>query len=251
MRWLGALAFLSFTSVYPACSGAEFTSSEQGGSAGRAGTAGTAGSAGRGGGGGSSGRDASPDVESDANGGRDGSAGADSGDGSNDASVDSPSDARPDTAADAPADVAPTCDAPLAYFFDDDEDGYGDDTTRVSACRSPGEDWVLVGGDCDDDLPEVHPDQTDFFGEGYETKQGISFDYDCSGLEDPDPVQPRRAPTTCPLAQPCGSPGYVPAARSGPGVDPICGSQLIQGCAPNLGLCSMQSPVMATAKRCR
>jgi hypothetical protein len=120
----------------------------------------------------------------------------------------------------------------------------------VRACLAPGADWVLRGGDCRDDLPEVKPDQNDYKPEGYETTQGVSFDYNCSGVEDPDPVSPGAA-GPCPALGCTAHTGYVPVTRAGAGVNFICGSQLVRACVSNLGVCSQQVPVQAAKKRCR
>lgn len=252
--WLALLMFWGLTGVYPACSDAEFRVSAQGGTSGTSGASGSSGASGTAGNGGSSGRDASqPDSDADAQGGAAGS--------SSDGSAGTPSDARPDTAdaqpdvavdapVDAPTETGPTCDAPLQYFLDADHDTYGDDGTTVRACAAPGADWVLRGGDCRDDLPEVRPSQIDYKPEGYETKNGVSFDYNCSGLEEADPGS-LGAAGPCPSVGCTAHTGYLPVARAGVGVSPICGSRFIRACVINLGLCSLQSPVMAPAKRCR
>lgn len=249
-RWCVVLVFWGLIGVYPACSDAEFTVSAQGGSAG----------GGSGGNAGASGRDASEsDGDAEASAGRAGSAGTSSG-GSAGAlpeagpdTGDAQSDTSTDAPRDAPMDTRPTCDAPLQYFLDADHDTYGDDSTMLRACDAPGADWVLRGGDCRDDLPEVNPDQDDYMPEGYETKQGVSFDYNCSGVEDPDPGSFGAPPASCPLLPPCGNaPGYVPGPRSGPGVNALCGSQLLRGCVANGALsCVQQQTATTAAKRCR
>ncbi|HEY6556800.1 MAG TPA: hypothetical protein VI072_05990 [Polyangiaceae bacterium] len=256
-RWLGVLVFWGLIGVYPACSDAEFTVSAQDGSAG-GGRGGSGGSNG-----GSSGRDASEsDGDTDASAGRGGSAGTGSGGSAGTLPEAGPDtgDARADTSADAPfdapTDTRPTCDAPLEYFLDADHDTYGDDSTMLRACDPPSGDWVLRGGDCRDDLPKVNPDQDDYMPEGYETTQGVSFDYDCSGLEEPDPESFGAAPASCPLLPPCNTqqypPGYVPGPRSGLGVNALCGSQLLRGCVANGALgCAQQQTATTAAKRCR
>jgi hypothetical protein len=252
--WIAALCAWGIAGVYPACSDAEFKVSAQ---------AGTAGSAGNAGG---SGRDASEgDGDADASGGRGGSSGSSSGgtagtpsdaqpdsaDAQPDAPEDAPPDAPRDGPVDAPTDSRPACDAPLQYFLDADHDTYGADDSMVRACAAPGSDWVLRGGDCRDDLPEVRPNQNDYKPEGYETKSGVSFDYNCSGIEEPDPGSFGAAPTSCPLLTPCGGPGYVPGPRSGPGVNALCGSLLLRGCVTNGLGCMQQQTATTSAKRCR
>ena len=89
--------------------------------------------------------------------------------------------------------------------------------------------WALEGGDCRDDLKDVHPDQTTFFEVGYPddtrtTAGKVSFDYDCNTSED---LQEGTAPApTCDELLTCAGSGYVAVnpVRTGPGVNGICGS---------------------------
>lgn len=238
---IAALGLWALVGVYPACSDAEFRVSGQSGSAGTAGVGG---------------RDASiSDAETDADAGRGGSAGNDAdaaGDSSSESDADS-GDAQSDAVTDSPVESGPTCDAPLTYFLDADRDTYGADDSAVRACDAPGPDWVRRGGDCRDDLPEVNPAQTDYKPVGFETKAGVSFDYDCSGAEEPDPGSPGAAPASCPALPPCGmAVGYVSVPRTGAGVNALCGSQLLRGCVANGVLaCSQQQTATPAAKRCR
>lgn len=62
-------------------------------------------------------------------------------------------------------------------YTDADGDGYGDAATAAH-CTALG---PVVGGDCDDADPDVHPEQTRAFSE---PRADGSFDYDCDGLED-------------------------------------------------------------------
>lgn len=61
------------------------------------------------------------------------------------------------------------------WYYDGDKDGYGNDGIQQVACESPGNRWVLQGGDCDDDDKKVHPGAT-------EVNNGK--DDDCNGLID-------------------------------------------------------------------
>lgn len=61
------------------------------------------------------------------------------------------------------------------WYFDGDGDGYGAGPADL-ACWSPGEQWVLEGGDCDDTDPRVNVDAD-------EVCDGI--DNDCDGEIDP------------------------------------------------------------------
>ncbi|MEM4368407.1 MAG: leucine-rich repeat domain-containing protein [Candidatus Anstonellales archaeon] len=67
--------------------------------------------------------------------------------------------------------------APLAYYYDNDADGYGG-TFYGSYCSSPGPQYVTLSGDCYDYNSNARPNQSNYFtsnrGDG-------SFDYDCDG----------------------------------------------------------------------
>jgi hypothetical protein len=65
----------------------------------------------------------------------------------------------------------------VAWFLDLDGDGFGDESTRVEDCASPGVDYVLVSGDCDDGDPATSPDAD-------EVCDGV--DNDCDGVVDED-----------------------------------------------------------------
>ncbi len=62
------------------------------------------------------------------------------------------------------------------WFFDGDGDGWGDDDDSLQQCETPRE-HVLVGGDCDDEDPEIHPEVSDGCDE---------IDQDCDGRVDED-----------------------------------------------------------------
>ncbi len=57
--------------------------------------------------------------------------------------------------------------APVLWFFDADEDGYGDDAQAFTACDPP-LNYTSAGGDCDETDPNVNP----------------SVDEACNGLDD-------------------------------------------------------------------
>ena len=59
------------------------------------------------------------------------------------------------------------------WYRDADGDGFGGTTTR-SACDVPGDDWTLVGMDCDDTEADIHPDAV-------EICDGV--DSNCDGAE--------------------------------------------------------------------
>ena len=62
------------------------------------------------------------------------------------------------------------------YYLDGDSDGYGTGTA-VNDCQSPGTDYVLQAGDCDDTDPNVNPGATEIPANG--------IDDDCDGVDDP------------------------------------------------------------------
>jgi hypothetical protein len=160
-----------------------------------------------------------------------------------------------------------TCDALTTFYRDRDGDGFGVTAEHVAACVAPRADdagaWVAEPGDCRDDLPAVKPfkaggdDPPKYSGVGYtdpSRPQGISFDYDCNGVETADPSNMFGAAPTCPaLATNCNGIGYVPAspARSGPGIDPLCGSTTLMRCTVQGLNCNPQPIYMSTPFRCR
>lgn len=113
---------------------------------------------------------------------------------------------------------------PIAKIYPDvDKDGFGGGS-GVSGCIQPSG-WVSVGGDCNDQNPDVFPGQTKYFTSPYAASSSASsFDYDCSGTETAAPGF---------VLGNCGPqcvPGYQKTARTGVGVDPGCGSTAYYGC---------------------
>jgi hypothetical protein len=78
---------------------------------------------------------------------------------------------------------------------DADEDGSPVSGASMTACACP-DGWAIGPLDCRDDNPLVHPAQTMFFAEGYPISTGSimtnlrSFDYNCSGAEEKEPLAP-------------------------------------------------------------
>ena len=170
-----------------------------------------------------------------------------------------------DVAFDAPSDVA--CEAPIDFYRDRDKDGFGSTSEHVLACVPPSDDagaWVTQPGDCRDDLSNVKPfkagspDPPSYSGTGYSDPvrpRGISFDYDCNGVETGDPTNTYQAgPPTCPALSGgnCNGAGYLPAvpARSGTGVNAFCGSTTIRICTA-MGLNCNPQDIVTSAFRCR
>ncbi len=121
---------------------------------------------------------------------------------------------------------------PSVFYFDGDGDGYGG-TTSFTGCEPPANgSWVRTGGDCDDSKSDVNPSQTAYFAHGYVPtgKSTTSFDYNCDGQET---ESGNSAKAGCYGGLNCLGSGYVAATpqRSGPGVDPFCGSDHAVTCA--------------------
>lgn len=126
---------------------------------------------------------------------------------------------------------------PQVIYRDNDNDGFGDVEESRMGC--PGNGWVVDGTDCRDDISDVHPAQAEFFGIPYFGSMAPSFDYDCSGGEEPSPANDTNAEVpNCPALSlvGCQGSGFLPASeppRDGAGVDPRCGSNLRRNCQAN------------------
>jgi len=64
------------------------------------------------------------------------------------------------------------------WYLDADGDGYGTDGSSQQSCEAPEDTYVLLGGDCDDADPRVHPSAEELCDD---------IDNDCNGLVDDDP----------------------------------------------------------------
>jgi hypothetical protein len=249
-----------------ACGSAEFTgsTSQDTGASGSAGVGGHGSASGSGPAGGNGGSGSGTTGGTNGGGGH---AGSESGD----ASTREPPDAALDRAAtedSAPArdgevpidgvvpgkDATPT-DACVksTFFLDGDDDGHGGTTTTYGCVPPNTGHWVSSGGDCDDSNPAVHPAQEDFFVESY-VKTGttsVSFDYDCSGAETESASAPKANCHMQNLA--CAGAGYLVAtpARSGPGVNPYCGSSSRVACSLSGLNCVASAPQSAPRLACR
>jgi hypothetical protein len=160
-----------------------------------------------------------------------------------------------------PSNDSGTSDAPAqaeacvttTFYLDSDGDGYGG-TSANEGCQPPGIGrWVTTAGDCDDNNEIVHPGQTNFFAQGY-TKTGgtgVSFDYDCNGRETESGNSPKGNCQVVALT--CVGSGYLVAspARSGPGVDPYCGSTASVTCSGGALNCKASAPFQAPPIACR
>ena len=139
------------------------------------------------------------------------------------------------------------CEALPPYYVDGDRDGWG---KRVGgyACAPPPS-FVTRRGDCDDGEPNVHSGQVAFFAKGYKTGEGTSFDYDCDGVEQPEPVGGSVVQLGACSAAGC-TPGYAAVPRTAPaGANLWCGSTVKFTCAgPSTTSCAQAA---APALRCR
>jgi hypothetical protein len=160
---------------------------------------------------------------------------------------------RPTITMDASADAAPAdagCVAPARYFRDADGDGFGRDDDEGWFCDGAPAGWVTKGGDCDDADSAVRPGQTRYFTTGYLQDGVASFDYDCSGREEPDPDAAGAAPDCPTLALlVCTGKGYASTGRAGAGVDGTCGSTQLVSCSGLLACVPTTSVV--SPKGCR
>lgn len=86
--------------------------------------------------------------------------------------------------------ATPACESKRAYYVDNDRDGYGAGAKVGESCGVAGAEYSLTGSDCSDDNAIVNPAQKAYFGVGYLTPAGISFDYDCNGVEEGEPTKP-------------------------------------------------------------
>lgn len=194
---------------------------------------------------------------------------ADSGTTSADAGI---SDAAATNASEAsappPSDAAAeACTTPTTFYRDRDGDGYGSTDDHISACVAPAAGdagaWVVDPGDCRDDLPDVRPDPQDpavrdghYSSQGYSdpTKPGgVSFDYNCNGIEEPDPTNLYGTEPSCPVLIPgCSGKGYVAVApeRSGPNINSYCGSTTIKSCVIDFLGCKAEFTTVTQPFRC-
>lgn len=172
---------------------------------------------------------------------------------------DSSTDATPDAGAvdgrtqDAPVEDE-ACAAPITWYLDGDDDGYGG-TTTSTACAAPqaplgGGVWVTRDGDCDDSNAQVNPGVTAFFTVGYTPvgSTAVSFDYNCDHVETEARDSPEASCGWSGLI--CDGSGYIEATplRSGAGVDPYCGSNQVVTCSFSLPFtCSGDEPFTANA----
>jgi hypothetical protein len=67
------------------------------------------------------------------------------------------------------------CKTKKTFYVDKDNDGYGDENSKIEACEFK-VGLSKLGGDCDDNDPRVFPNQKSFFST---PRKNGSFDYNC------------------------------------------------------------------------
>jgi hypothetical protein len=95
----------------------------------------------------------------------------------------------------------------------------------------------------------VSPAVTAFKPTGYTTAGNtVSFDYDCSGIEEVDPTAKGPAPACSALN--CTGVGFQYTSRTGPGVNPLCGSTAQVTCTKSGLQCLAVVTQVAEGIRC-
>lgn len=139
---------------------------------------------------------------------------------------------------------------PVTWYADDDGDGEGNSAKTTKACLKPAGKWVDHGGDCSDADARAKHGQTTYYGTPYKNAAGQdSFDFDCSGQEEPWAGQPLAAATCNQLD--CKGTGYAKTARTGTGVYAYCGSLTQTTCKLSLLICSPSNAVTTEPFLCR
>lgn len=200
-----------------------------------------------------------PAVETDSEVGKDGEI-----DAATEAAADAPAEAAADAEGDARGEgsdageaeggladasaEAEAC-APITYYADGDNDGYGGTTTIVGCTPPSAGRWVTQGGDCDDSNAQVHPGVTTFFTVGY-TPPGAtqtSFDYNCDGVETESGTSAKANCSGAGLLNCSAGDGYIQASpvRAGVGVDAYCGSDQEVKCSAATLACAAGTPYAA------
>ena len=98
------------------------------------------------------------------------------------------------------------------WYFDGDDDNFGDDSTATVACDPPGSDWVPDGGDCRDDTPAANPGQL--------TETCDNIDNDCNNAVDDGLV--RECSTACGVGNETCSAGSWVSCDAPPVLAEVC-----------------------------
>jgi hypothetical protein len=124
-------------------------------------------------------------------------------------------------------DPAQTCSALPVWYLDSDNDNWGVPDASVTACLRPAGHAPVIG-DCLDTNPAVHP-ESGASGEPFTRPDGgLSFDYDCNGIEEETSGLPHFPGCT----GICDESGLDPnpARAFGPGINEYCGSKQQHTC---------------------
>ena len=71
---------------------------------------------------------------------------------------------------------------PVNWYIDVDGDGFGADSTVVTSCTSPGANYVLVGGDCNNNNNTVYPGAPDVCYDGLDNNCDGTIDNGCTPI---------------------------------------------------------------------
>ncbi len=134
----------------------------------------------------------------------------------------------------------------ITFYRDADDDGFGRDSSTMSACTAP-TGYVPDGGDCQDGDPDAYPGQTMFFDEPVDDGLPISLDYDYDCDESVTGEYNGRTGDT----SGCTS-GSCSTSRRWQGSVPACGSsgQSFQ-CVRGAGSLCTASPLTNETRSCR
>lgn len=141
------------------------------------------------------------------------------------------------------------------YYLDSDHDGFGDPAVSASYCspeQASGDNYILIGGDCNDNNPEINPGISeasfDLCGDGIDQdcKDG---DLPCSFLEDNDGDEYSELDGDCDDTDNSIYPGAPEICGDGKdqncnGHDQRCGDEDDDGYTPAEGDCNDLNPAV-------
>lgn len=149
----------------------------------------------------------------------------------------------PEDPADDPQPNTGDCAHPVAWYADQDGDGFGAGPAHPY-CQRPGNAWSKTTGDCADNDPLVFPGQKAFFGAPFVRTNGTdSFDYDCSGKEEGNPSQSLEPRCETMPGPKCGASGYSKSTRTSSGANAYCGSRSVESCKSTITVVLCKSVV--------
>lgn len=71
--------------------------------------------------------------------------------------------------------ITPPCEQLITFYFDADNDAFGDENTMIEACTIP-TGYASIAGDCDDQNNSINPSASEILGDG--------IDQNCNGIID-------------------------------------------------------------------